>query len=53
MTGRTWCDRIVVFDAARRLAGRILPVVIYDSAPHTLFGELVLEPAAPEVYQLG
>lgn len=38
LTGRTPCDRIVVFDGSLQQVGRIIPVVIYDVTPHTLFG---------------
>lgn len=43
LTGRTPCDRIVVFPGSRRLIGQITPVLVYDVAPHTLFGELPTE----------
>jgi tRNA-2-methylthio-N6-dimethylallyladenosine synthase len=52
MTGRTPCDRIVVFPGNRRQAGQILPVTIYDVSAHTLFGELVTGCVGPEVYAL-
>ena len=38
MTGRTPCDRIVVFDGNRRQAGQLLPITIRDASPHTLLG---------------
>ena len=41
LTGRTHCDRIVVFDGNRRQIGHILPIIIYDANAHTLFGEVV------------
>jgi tRNA-2-methylthio-N6-dimethylallyladenosine synthase len=41
MTGRTRCDRIVVFDGNARQAGRFLPVTIRDASAVTLFGEVV------------
>jgi tRNA-2-methylthio-N6-dimethylallyladenosine synthase len=41
MTGRTHCDRIVVFDGQRRQAGQLLPVVIHDVSSHTLHGSVV------------
>jgi tRNA-2-methylthio-N6-dimethylallyladenosine synthase len=40
LTGRTPCDRIVVFDGESRLTGHFLPVVIYDASSHTLFGQV-------------
>lgn len=41
MTGRTVCDRIVVFDGSRNLAGRFCKIKITDASPFTLCGELV------------
>ncbi len=38
LVGRTVCDRIVVFQGNGSLAGKILPVEIYDTSPFTLFG---------------
>ena len=52
MTGRTACDRIVVFDGNRRQAGQLLPVTIYDASSHTLFGTVVTEHRRPHVYAL-
>ncbi len=43
LTGRTPCDRIVVFDGNPRLIGEIIPIVIYDVSPHTLFGAVVTQ----------
>jgi len=40
LTGRTICDRIVVFDGTRDLIGRILSVKIVQAGPFTLFGSL-------------
>ncbi len=40
LTGRTVCDRIVVFDGPRRLIGRILPVRIERVDAFTLFGSI-------------
>jgi len=39
LTGRTECDRIVVFDGPQELAGRIIPIKIKDVNSFTLFGE--------------
>ena len=39
LTGRTHCDRIVVFDGNPRQVGQLLPITIYDATPFTLFGE--------------
>jgi tRNA-2-methylthio-N6-dimethylallyladenosine synthase len=43
LVGRTPCDRIVVFDGNLRQVGQVLPLVIYDVAPHTLFGAVATE----------
>ena len=50
MTGRTHCDRIVVFEGNRRQAGQIMPITVYDVNAHTLFGEVVTDCVGPEVY---
>jgi tRNA-2-methylthio-N6-dimethylallyladenosine synthase len=47
LTGRTPCDRIVVFDGNERLVGQTIPVAIYDVSAHTLFGAVVTEHVAP------
>ncbi len=52
LTGRTNCDRIVVFEGNRRQIGRFLPAVIYDANAHTLFGEIVTQHVGPEVFGL-
>lgn len=52
LTGRTPCDRIVVFEGNRRLIGQILSVTIYDSNAHTLFGEISTRQVGPEVFVL-
>lgn len=43
LTGRTHCDRIVVFEGNRRQIGQTLPVTIYDSTAFTLFGNVVTQ----------
>jgi tRNA-2-methylthio-N6-dimethylallyladenosine synthase len=48
LTGRTPCDRIVVFEGNPRLIGQIIPVV-YEVAPHTLFAAVVTQHAGPAV----
>jgi tRNA-2-methylthio-N6-dimethylallyladenosine synthase len=53
LTGRTRCDRIVVFDGPRPLAGQILPVTIYDCTAHTLIGGLARDQNPPDVIELG
>jgi len=40
MTGRTHCDRIVVFDGNRRQAGQFLDVQVDDASSHTLVGRV-------------
>ena len=52
LTGRTICDRIVVFDGNRRQIGRFLPVVVYEANAHTLFSEMVTEHVGPEIFDL-
>ena len=41
LTGRTHCDRIVVFDGNQRLVGQTIPIGIYDVTAHTLLGTVV------------
>jgi tRNA-2-methylthio-N6-dimethylallyladenosine synthase len=41
LTGRTPCDRIVVFEGPDELIGRILPVRIEQTGAFTLFGTVV------------
>lgn len=53
MSGRTHCDRIVVFDGNRRQAGQIMPIAIHDASSHTLFGSVVTaQEVSSEVYSL-
>lgn len=52
LTGRTMCDRIVVFDGNRRQIGQTLPVAVYDANAHTLFGAVVTDHVGPEVFEL-
>jgi tRNA-2-methylthio-N6-dimethylallyladenosine synthase len=52
LTGRTTCDRIVVFDGNRRQIGQVLPVTVYDANAHTMFGTVVTEHIGPEVFSL-
>ncbi|MBR4102655.1 MAG: TRAM domain-containing protein [Thermoguttaceae bacterium] len=40
LTGRTVCDRVVVFNGPRSLAGEFRQVKITDGSPFTLMGEL-------------
>ena len=53
LTGRTPCDRIVVFDGTARQVGKLLPIHIYDVTAHTLFGVPVTEHVGPALVQLG
>jgi tRNA-2-methylthio-N6-dimethylallyladenosine synthase len=52
LTGRTQCDRIVVFDGNRRQIGQFISVVVYDANAHTLFGEVVTRHTGSELYTL-
>ena len=38
LTGRTACDRIVVFEGPERLIGQFVPIVVEDASAVTLFG---------------
>jgi tRNA-2-methylthio-N6-dimethylallyladenosine synthase len=40
LSGRTWCDRIVVFEGAERLIGEFLPVEVEEANAMTLFGRV-------------
>ncbi len=44
LTGRTACDRIVVFDGDDSLIGRIVPVEITQTSAFTLFGSVLDRP---------
>ncbi len=41
LTGRTLCDRIVVFAGHQRLVGQLIPVRVQDASAVTLFGEVL------------
>jgi len=47
LTGRTHCDRIVVFDGNQRLVGQTIPIGIYDISAFTLLGTVITEHATP------
>jgi tRNA-2-methylthio-N6-dimethylallyladenosine synthase len=47
MTGRTSCDRIIVFEGNRRQAGHLLPVVVEQAIGITLFGRILTTESAP------
>jgi tRNA-2-methylthio-N6-dimethylallyladenosine synthase len=53
LSGRTPCDRIVVFQGNRRQIGQILPVRVFDMTPYTLVGDVVTQDSGPELYSLG
>ena len=40
LTGRTACDRIVVFEGHERLVGSVVPVAVDDASAVTLFGRV-------------
>ena len=52
LTGRTHCDRIVVFEGNPRQIGHTLPIIIYDANAHTLFGEIATRHSGPELFTL-
>ncbi len=41
LSGRTSCDRIVVFEGNPRLVGQVIPIEVEDASPVTLFGRVV------------
>ncbi len=53
MTGRTRCDRIVVWDGNVRQAGQLLPVKITDVYAFTMFGEVETSEVSVDVLQIG
>jgi tRNA-2-methylthio-N6-dimethylallyladenosine synthase len=52
LTGRTHCDRIVVFDGRLDLVGQFVPVTIFDATAHTLFGAVAEQEQPVEVVGL-
>ena len=52
LTGRTHCDRIVVFDGALAHVGQILPIHIADVTAHTLFGVSAVDHSEGELVQI-
>ena len=52
MTGRTLCDRIVVWDGNMRQAGELLPVQITDVYAFTMFGMVETNESVPELLQI-
>lgn len=53
MTGRTPCDRIVVWDGNLRQAGNLLPIRIHEVNAHTLIGSPVVHSGGPELFKIG
>ncbi|MFN7735425.1 MAG: tRNA (N6-isopentenyl adenosine(37)-C2)-methylthiotransferase MiaB [Pirellula sp.] len=53
MTGRTRCDRILVWDGHMRQTGEILPVKVTDVFAFTMFGAVETKEVVPELVQLG
>ncbi len=53
LTGRTLCDRIVVFEGNPRQVGQLLDIAIYDANSHTLFGTVETGHMVGELVQLG
>ena len=43
LTGRTHCDRIVVFDGTKRLVGKTIPIGIYEVTAFTLMGTVITD----------
>ena len=52
LTGRTHCDRIVVFDGTERLVGNTIPIGIFDVTAHTLIGTVITETSGTELVGL-
>jgi tRNA-2-methylthio-N6-dimethylallyladenosine synthase len=52
LTGRTACDRIVVFYGSRHLVGQFLPIRVDDCTAHTLLGEVATGRHGPELFAL-
>ena len=52
MTGRTTCDRIVVWEGNERQAGQLLQVTIHDVSGFTLFGGVETTEQVPELVPL-
>jgi len=50
LSGRTHCDRIVVFDGNPRQIGHTLPVTIYDATAHTLLGVVQTEHVTSSIF---
>jgi tRNA-2-methylthio-N6-dimethylallyladenosine synthase len=53
MTGRTRCDRILVWDGNMRQVGEMLPIRVTDVYAFTLMGMVETHEIVPEVVQIG
>lgn len=52
LTGRTHCDRIVVFEGTTRLIGQMMRIGVYDVSPFTLMGTVLTEHAVSGLVNL-
>lgn len=52
LTGRTHCDRIVVFEGTSDLVGQFVPITVYDASAHTLFGSVASAEPVPSLVTL-
>ena len=52
LTGRTHCDRIVVFDGTDRLVGQMVKIGVYDVGPFTLMGTVLTGSSVPSLVTL-
>lgn len=52
MTGRTHCDRIVVWDGNLRQSGQLLSVLVHDASSHTLFGSIETVELSPSKFKI-
>ena len=52
MTGRTTCDRIVVWEGNERQAGQLLQVAVHDVSGFTLFGAVETTEQIPDLVPL-
>lgn len=52
LTGRTHCDRIVVFDGNTRLIGEMAEVTVLECTANTLIGEMATSHVGPEVFRI-
>jgi tRNA-2-methylthio-N6-dimethylallyladenosine synthase len=52
LTGRTICDRIVVFPGRKPLVGELVSVRVLDCTAHTLIGDLATQHVGPQLVTL-